>query len=205
MSVSKKLSEIDILDIGNTIQLAGAVYMDGSSRLLLVPFPDEVSDVEKVFNKTTLDVEILAMDSADWEKFLRQTDLLETEVLQKASDGKLAKVILRKSQRQIDQGVSWQVWKRDGYACRYCGKDDVPLTVDHIITWETGGPTVEQNLLSACRKDNKARGNLSYEDWLKHPHYLKVSKALRPEVQEANEAVLGRLNAIPRNKNVRSR
>ena len=61
-------------------------------------------------------------DTEDWKKVLRQTDLLETEVLALSEDGKLTKAILRKSQRQIEARISWNVFRRDGYRCRYCGR-----------------------------------------------------------------------------------
>ena len=105
----------------------------------------------------------------------------------------------------MDNNVSWRVYRRDKYACRYCGVNNVPLTVNHIICWEVRGPWIEQNLLTACRKCNKTRGNTSYADWLRHPHYLKVAQHLNPEIRAANEAILGRLDAIPRVNKIRSR
>ena len=126
-------------------------------------------------------------------------------VVEKASDGVLAKVVVRKSARQVDQATSWRVFKRAGYRCEYCGKDDVPLTVDHVITWESGGPTTDENLKSSCRKCNKTRGNLPYEEWLRSKHYLVVSKGLSPEVRAANAALVDRLADIPLVKNIRSR
>ncbi|GAG09150.1 unnamed protein product, partial [marine sediment metagenome] len=84
------------------------------------------------------------------------------------------------------------------YKCRYCGRDDVPLTVDHLVLWEDGGPSIEENLVSACRKCNKKRGNTEYSDWLQHPYYLKVSAALLPCHQEKNEKLAPTLPGIPR-------
>src|ERR1043166_4967941 len=108
-----RLGEVDLLKFGHTIQMAGAVYI-GEGKVILALFPDEVGKTEG------LPVETLDMDLDDWTQFLRQTDLLETEILTRSSDGTLAKAIVRKSQRQISQGVSWAVYKRDGYRCRYC-------------------------------------------------------------------------------------
>jgi len=97
------------------------------------------------------------------------------------------------------------VFRRDGYKCCYCGRDDVPLTVDHLVLWEDGGPSTEQNMVSACKKCNKARGRTQYVDWLRHPVYLKVSGNLSPERRAANEALVGALNAIPKVMHTRSR
>lgn len=184
-----KLDELNIYNIGTTIGLVGAVFGDDKNTYLCL-FPDqEIQDNQ----------EVLDMDLEDWKKFLRQTDLVEVEVLQKTEHGKLAKSILRKTQRLVEQRVNWKVFKRDGYRCRYCGADDVPMTVDHLVLWEEGGPSIEGNLLTSCRKDNKTRGNMQYADWLKSPYYLKVSKNLSPAVRMDNESLVGRLADIPRN------
>ena len=209
-----RIEEVGLLKFGNTIQLAGAVYA-GEGLLLLAMFPEDrgtvVCDrpIPILFypqgGKQELEVEVLDMNDEDWQVFLRQTDLMEVEVLTKASDGTLAKAIVRKSARQIDQGVSWRVFKRDGYACCYCGNDSTPLTIDHLITWESLGPTTEANLLSACRKCNKTRGETEYGAWLLHPYYLEVSKKLTPARRAANEALVATLSAIPLRVNQKSR
>jgi len=205
-----RLDQIDLLKFGHTIQMAGAIYI-GEGKVFLALFPDETGVLTENYTyRKTADGEgfgiyNLQMDRKEWEKFLHQTDLLETEILTKASDGTLTKAIARKSQRQISQAVSWAVYKRDGYRCRYCSADDVPLTVDHLVLWEEGGPSIESNLVSCCRKDNRARGNLPFAKWLKHPRYFEVSKRLSPEVRAANEALVAALDDIPRVLHQRSR
>ena len=191
------LRDIDLLKIGDTIQLAGAVYSHEDKAFVCL-FPED-HDVR------TLPVEWLEMDDEDWKTFLRQTDLLETEVLAKASNGTLAKAIIRKSARQIEQRISWAVFRRDKYTCRYCGNDQIPLTVDHLVRWEEGGPSIEANLLSSCKKDNKIRGNMSYEEWLRHPHYLKVAEKLSQATRQANLDLVPTLVAIPRVTHIKSR
>jgi hypothetical protein len=121
-----KFSDLNLLSFGNTIQLTGAIY-SGEGKSFLCFFPGDKNDLPQ---------EILELTTEEWNEMIKQTDLLEAEVLARASDGRLAKIVLRKSARQISQGVSWNVFRRDGYKCRYCGKDKVPLTVDHLILWE---------------------------------------------------------------------
>jgi len=191
-----KLKDIDLQAVGNTILLAGAIYV-GEGKTFLCFFPGE--------RDPSLPLEDLEMDRADWETFIRQTDLMETTILEKAADGTLTKAVVRKSQRQIDAAVMWKVWRRDGYRCRYCGGDDVPLTVDHLVVWEEGGPTIDANLVSACKKCNKVRGNLPYEEWLRHPRYRDLSRRLPEEVRAANEALVPTLAGIPRYVNRKSR
>jgi hypothetical protein len=190
-----KLTDINILDVGHSILMTGAVF-SGNGKHYLVFFP---------YDREDYPYEPLEMDVEDWKKFMRQTDLLETEVLASAPDGTLAKVILRKSQRIIDGVIQWRVFKRDGYKCRYCAIEGVPLSVDHLVLWEEGGPTIDENLVTACKKCNKTRGNLQYPDWLKHPRYVATSTKLAPEVRAANEELLGRLAHIPKTVHTRTR
>lgn len=190
-----KLSDLNIRAFGNTIQMTGAIY-SGEGKTYLAYFPNEREDSP---------VEALEMGSPEWEQLLRQTDTMETEVLQKAADGTVTKAIVRKSQRNIDQAISWRVFKRDGYKCRYCANDSAPMTVDHLVLWEEGGPSTEANLLSACRKCNKTRGNTQYSDWLKSPFYGKVSRALDEATRRSNEVLLTTLDKIPKLVHTRSR
>ena len=159
-----KLDQLDLLSIGNTIQLAGAVWT-GDGRTFIVPLPDEeLTDIWEVLN----------LDGAEWGP---------------------GKAVLRKSQRQIDQWMAWRVFERDGYRCRYCGAK-APLTVDHVILWENGGATVEDNLVSACKKCNKTRGNMEYEAWIDSGEYMKRVGNLSPAAQNANEDLVRQLDKL---------
>lgn len=183
-----KFEELNLLTIGNTIQIAGAIYQ-GEGKTYLCFFPEDKAD---------LPIEVLEMNAENWQAFLRQTDILEAEILTKASDGTLAKAIVRKGQRQIDSNVSWKVFRRDKYRCRYCNADNLPLTVDHLVRWEEGGPSTEANLFSCCKKCNRVRGDHSYDHWLRHAYYLDVSKRLDAATREANVAIAATLHAVPR-------
>lgn len=177
------LSDLNILDVGNTIQIAGALWQD-EKKTYLVLLPNEtLGDTELV---------VLPMGVSEWEKFIRQTDILETEILRDDGNG-LVKQLVRKSQRQIDSRVQWTVFLRDGFHCRYCNAYGVPLTVDHAILWEEMGPTIAENLLSSCKKCNRIRGNMQYETWLTHPYYVEVSKNLTDEGRKLNQDVLATL------------
>jgi len=203
-----KFSDLNLLSVGNTIQIVGAIWA-GEGKMFLCMFPGEHGDIEDVEgndvtafvttdDNETVYAEALNMTLEEWQVFIHQTDVLDMEGLVQTPEGKVVKAIIRKSERQIAQGVSWAVYKRDGYKCAYCSRDDVPLTVDHLVLFEEGGPSTEANLLSSCRKCNKTRGNAQYADWLKHPYYRKVSQGLTPERRAANEALVATLDAIPR-------
>ncbi|HEY8097838.1 MAG TPA: hypothetical protein VIE65_17405, partial [Methylobacter sp.] len=123
-----KLSEVNLLSFGNTIQMVGGIWA-GDGKIFLCLFPDEPGDLDvhqpfvdqfevkfcpigkDPYSHQDLDgVHVLNMDSDEWKQFLRQTDLMETEVLARQKDGSLYKAIVRKSQRHIDQSISWRVF-----------------------------------------------------------------------------------------------
>lgn len=187
--------ELDLLSVGHTTQLTGVIYSSGEESLLCF-LPGEEID---------LPTKVLEMSLEEWKKFIRQTDLLETAILERGVDGKLTKAILRKSTRQIEQGVSWNVFRRDNYACRYCGRDKVPLTVDHLLLWKDGGPSVEDNLVSCCRKCNKVRGDMEYSKWMLHPQYKRVSMALSADQRIANLLLVDSIQTIKLRPHKRSR
>jgi len=176
------LADLELLDVGHEIQLYGAIYT-GKGKTYMIPLPGE-DPAELVGNEPR----VLIMTELDMAKFLNQKDVLDIEGIRNTNTG--AKAILRKSQRQVDQAMSWQAFRRDSYTCRYCGNDVVPLTVDHADLWEDGGATVLGNLVTACRSCNKLRGRRSYEDWLISADYGRLSKNINPDAWNMNKAVL---------------
>ncbi len=62
------LRDLDLYKIGNSIQLVGALYQEYGKTYLVVLPGEALADREPI---------ILKMDLGDWERFLRQTDLLE--------------------------------------------------------------------------------------------------------------------------------
>lgn len=192
------LNDINILDIGNEIQLGGTIWT-GKGQAFITLVPDKKEDLSNL--------KLLPMTLEDWERFLRQTDLLETEILEQDPSGKIVKAIYRKSQRQIDSYLQWGIFRNDNYTCRYCGRTGIPLTVDHIVLWEEGGPTIELNLLSSCKQCNKDRGSIQYEDWILSDAYKRKSQNLPDEIKQANLDKRGDIAQIKTMlvKNIRSR
>lgn len=190
-----RFKNIPLLEIGHTITMVGGLYA-GQGRVFAFLFPEGSEEAEAA------PPELVKMTLEDWKAFLVQTDTLPVEAF---PDGSGQKAILRKANREVDNVVSWAVYRRDGYRCRYCGRNDVPLTVDHVIRWEERGPWIEANLVTACRKCNKTRGSMSYPDWLKSEIYLRLSQNLGSLSRAANEALLPTLKSIPLVKTIRSR
>jgi 5-methylcytosine-specific restriction endonuclease McrA len=51
------------------------------------------------------------------------------------------------------------ILRRDVYKCSYCGRGDLPLTIDHIVPKAKGGIDSWENLVSACTKCNNKKGD----------------------------------------------
>lgn len=71
------------------------------------------------------------------------------------------------------------ILKRDNFKCGYCGRSDLPLTVDHIIPRARGGEDVWDNLITACVSCNNRKGDRTPDEAnlvLRHkpfkPHYI---------------------------------
>ncbi len=191
-----RLADLPKYALGNTIQLVGAIYA-GEDDIYLCPTPGELTTVKDVGDLTDY---VLELDEQEWDEFLRRTDYQEVEV----TDG-VAKAVLRKTQRVIDAAITWACYRRDGYACAYCGRDNVPLTVDHLITWETGGPSIMENMLTACKKCNRTRGDISYAEWLQSPAYASLSHGITGERRAMNIALIDAIKSIRTVNRIKSR
>jgi hypothetical protein len=60
------------------------------------------------------------------------------------------------SRKQITKKVRFEVFKRDGFACQYCGNHPpaVLLQVDHIHPVKLGGTNDMDNLITSCQPCN---------------------------------------------------
>lgn len=63
----------------------------------------------------------------------------------------------------IGIGVRFSVFKRDAFACQYCGAGPpkVLLEIDHIIPVCEGGGNDEANLITACFECNRGKSGIS--------------------------------------------
>lgn len=195
----RRFEEFNIHEFGNSL-LIGGVVVTGKSETskgpIILMFPNESTPM--------LDSTYIDMSTEEFKKFLRQTDLKEVELFQNDGD-KIVKSVVRKTQRQLDQNVSWEVFKRDEYTCRYCGRDGIPMSYDHIHLWENGGENTVQNGTCACRKCNKTRGNMDYADWLNSDYYKRVSRNVAPKFIEMNNELLKIYKTFPNRVSGRKR
>lgn len=78
------------------------------------------------------------------------------------------------------------IYKRDNYTCVYCGDaDKKQLTLDHVIPKSKGGPNSWNNLVTACKRCNNEKSDLSLEEYgrdipePKRPHHLMLMKQIQ--------------------------
>ncbi len=56
------------------------------------------------------------------------------------------------------------ILRRDAYKCSYCGRGDLPLTIDHVIPRARGGSDSWENLVCACTICNNRKGDRTPEE-----------------------------------------
>lgn len=63
--------------------------------------------------------------------------------------------------RYASQNLRKKVLHRDGFRCRYCGREvaNSNANIDHVIPWREGGKNTMANLVACCQECNKAKGN----------------------------------------------
>lgn len=61
--------------------------------------------------------------------------------------------------KPISKGTRFTIFSRDGYQCRYCGRqsDVVELVIDHVIPVAQGGTNDIENLITACTDCNAGK------------------------------------------------
>lgn len=66
----------------------------------------------------------------------------------------------------ISKRVRFEVLKRDGFRCRYCGAtpDQAELRVDHVIPAALGGSDDPSNLATACEPCNTGKTSSNLDD-----------------------------------------
>jgi len=72
----------------------------------------------------------------------------------------LEKGTARGTRKAISERVRYQVFSRDGFRCRACGRgadNGVKLTVDHIIPVDWGGTNDTSNLHTLCEECNRGK------------------------------------------------
>lgn len=163
-----------LLDLGTKVFMKG-FYVEGKGKGTVVLIPQ---------NKEPKSIDFMSTTEDSYKTIVKQLDVQEAECFDYHHG---TRHIVRRTQRNLDQRVSWKVYKRDNYTCRYCGIDGVPMSYDHIFLWELGGDNTVENGVCACKNCNQRRGNTDYTDWIEGPYYAAMKHNLSPEVIQAND------------------
>lgn len=69
---------------------------------------------------------------------------------------------MSKPRKRISTRARFEVFKRDGFTCQYCGAHppDVTLHVDHVIAIANGGRNDMDNLVTACADCNLGKSSV---------------------------------------------
>jgi 5-methylcytosine-specific restriction endonuclease McrA len=67
----------------------------------------------------------------------------------------------RREARNISPKQRWEIFERDKYTCKYCGRKppEVALTVDHFVPVDADGTKEPDNLVTACQDCNAGKSN----------------------------------------------
>jgi 5-methylcytosine-specific restriction endonuclease McrA len=67
----------------------------------------------------------------------------------------------RAARRRISRRA---LFARDGWACAYCGRSGVRLTLDHVVPRSRGGASVWENVVASCAPCNLRKGDRLLEE-----------------------------------------
>jgi 5-methylcytosine-specific restriction endonuclease McrA len=106
-------------------------------------------------------------------------------------------------------GVEYQQGELQGYEvreyllekfsrkCAYCGAENIPLEVEHVVPRSRGGSDKVSNLTLACRSCNEKKGTKLIEEFLaKKPEILKKIKSQLKKPLDAAAAVNSTRNRL---------
>jgi hypothetical protein len=89
--------------------------------------------------------------------------------------------------RALPKKLRFEVLKRDGFRCRYCGATPAQamLHVDHVVPVAKGGTNDPMNLVVACQPCNSGKGAVSLDDPSKTTK--QTAAALREHAEQIME------------------
>jgi 5-methylcytosine-specific restriction endonuclease McrA len=82
------------------------------------------------------------------------------------------------------------ILRRDSFKCGYCGRGDLPLTIDHIIPKAQGGNDSWENLICACTSCNNKKGDRTPVE----ANMNMLSKPFKPSHIMFIKTVVGKLD-----------
>jgi 5-methylcytosine-specific restriction endonuclease McrA len=69
----------------------------------------------------------------------------------------------RRGREPISADQHFEIWRRDHFTCRYCGRsaiyEDITLEIDHVVPVKRDGSNDSHNLVTACVRCNRRKGS----------------------------------------------
>jgi 5-methylcytosine-specific restriction endonuclease McrA len=104
-----------------------------------------------------------------------------------------AVLVLIKAVRSVYRGrvpfSKKNVLVRDRFACAYCGKAGIPLTMDHVIPRSRGGKTDWENCVACCKGCNNKKGSKTPREARMHlnrrPFQPTISEFIRIRLEQS--------------------
>lgn len=89
--------------------------------------------------------------------------------------------------RSLGKRVRFEIFKRDGFACQYCGKTPpgVVLEIDHIVAVADDGSDEPHNLITACFDCNRGKGAVPLSDRLSQEDLQTRRQLIQERVEQA--------------------
>lgn len=124
-------------------------------------------------NGQSISPELLArMTAGSTEEVVRLLDELDRNgVFERTANGLIFCRRIVEEQSVSPLPPDWtlirlRIFKRDDYTCQYCFERGGDLECDHKIPRSRGGDSEDDNLATACRPCNRAKGAKTPEEWL---------------------------------------
>jgi hypothetical protein len=69
--------------------------------------------------------------------------------------------------KRVHTQIEWGIKQREyNYKCAYCGRENIKLTKDHVVSIYNGGSDNIDNIVPACQNCNSRKGKRPVEEFL---------------------------------------
>ena len=116
--------------------------------------------------------------TADGKAYLRERNKAESflescKKYRQSEKGKTRKALNERKRRARFQEVlctltleEWQeILQSYQFSCYYCGRDDVKMTIEHVIPISRGGNHTKENVVPACGSCNSSKRERLIDEW----------------------------------------
>jgi len=106
-----------------------------------------------------------------------------------------------RKREQISKKIRFEVFKRDGFICQYCGKTppEVTLEIDHLKPVSKKGTDNINNLITACFDCNRGKRNIELD---KLPNTVNQNFEILKEQQDQLKEYQKLINKIEKKLNI---